>query len=196
MAEPAVPRHGMAGQGSMALAMYGAIAAGLALAIGADAKLGIVALLAAVVIEMLVFFVAHAYVDVVGEKYDHPEYRLGERLAHGTRHAAILLLGGIPVIVVFGLERVTGVDEDGSATGALVGLTLLLGIIGYVAARRGRATPSVSGRMTTCPRSRTPTRRWPSVPSTVGTAPSSRHSSSSSPRRRSTGCGSTSRSSG
>ena len=60
MAEPAVPRHGMAGQGSMALAMYGAIAAGLALAIGADAKLGIVALLAAVVIEMLVFFVAHA----------------------------------------------------------------------------------------------------------------------------------------
>ena len=66
MAEPAVPRHGMAGQGSMALAMYGAIAAGLALAIGADAKLGIVALLTAVVIEMLVFFVAHAYVDVVG----------------------------------------------------------------------------------------------------------------------------------
>src|SRR6478736_41192 len=36
------------------------------MAIGADAKLGIVALLAAVVIEMLVFFVAHAYVDVVG----------------------------------------------------------------------------------------------------------------------------------
>jgi len=69
MAEPAVPRHGMAGQGSMALVMYGAIAAGLALAIGADAKLGIVALLAAMVIEMLVFFVAHAYVDVVGEKY-------------------------------------------------------------------------------------------------------------------------------
>ena len=129
MAEPAVPQHGMAGQGSMALAMYGAIAAGLALAIGADAKLGIVALLAAVVIEMLVFFVAHAYVDVVGEKYDHPEYRLGERLAHGTRHAAILLLGGIPVIVVFGLERAAGVDEDGSATGALVGLTLLLKLL-------------------------------------------------------------------
>jgi len=85
--------------------------------------------------------VAHAYVDVVGEKYDHPEYRLGERLAHGTRHAAILLLGGIPVIVVFGLERAAGVDEDGSATGALVGLTLLLGIIGYAAARRGRVAP-------------------------------------------------------
>jgi len=74
----------MAGQGSMALVMYGAIAAGLALAIGADAKLGIVALLAAMVIEMLVFFVAHAYVDVVGEKYDHPEYRFGQRLTHGT----------------------------------------------------------------------------------------------------------------
>jgi hypothetical protein len=131
----------MAGQGSMALAMYGAIAAGLALAIGVDGKLGLVAILIAVVIEMLVFFVAHAYVDVVGEKYDHPEYRLTERLAHGTWHATILLLGGLPVIVVFSLERLAGVDEDGSATGALVGLTLLLGVIGYAAARRGRATP-------------------------------------------------------
>ena len=61
----------MAGQGSLALAMYGAIAAGLALAIGADAALGVVALLVAVLAEMVVFFLAHAYVDVIGiDTYD------------------------------------------------------------------------------------------------------------------------------
>lgn len=65
-AQPAV--HGMLGPGSMALAMYGAIAAGLALAIGVDAALGAVALLVVIVVELLVFFVAHAYVDLVGER--------------------------------------------------------------------------------------------------------------------------------
>jgi hypothetical protein len=130
----------MAGQGSMALAMYGAIAAGLALAIGVDAALGLVALLVAVLAEMVVFFVAHAYVDVVGEKYDHPERNLWQRVAHGTQHGGILLLGGLPVLVIFSLERLAGVDDDGSATGALVGLVLLLGGFGYVASRRGRSS--------------------------------------------------------
>ncbi len=131
----------MAGQGSLALAMYGAIAAGLALAIGADAALGVVALLVAVLAEMVVFFLAHAYVDVIGEKYDHPERSLVERIAHGVQHGLMLLLGGLPVLVVFGVERLAGVDDDASATGALVGLVLLLGGFGYVAARRGRSSP-------------------------------------------------------
>jgi hypothetical protein len=124
----------------MALAMYGAIAAGLALAIGVDAALGVAALLLAVLAEMVVFFVAHAYVDVVGEKYDHPERNLWQRIAHGARHGGILLLGGLPVLVVFGVERLAGVDDDGSGTGSLVGLVLLLGGFGYVAARRGRSS--------------------------------------------------------
>jgi hypothetical protein len=140
MGDQVAPRHGMAGQGSIALAMYGAIAAGLALAIGADAALGVVALLVAVLAEMVVFFIAHAYVDVVGERYDHPERSLLERVVHGVQHGGMLLLGGLPVLVVFGAERLAGVDEDGSATGALVGLVLLLGGFGYVAARRGRSS--------------------------------------------------------
>jgi hypothetical protein len=129
----------MVGQGTMALAMYGAIAAGLAQAIGADAALGVVALLVAVTAEMVVFFVAHAYVDVVGERYDHPERRLTERIAHGTRHAGALLLGGLPVLLVFGIERLAGINDDDSATGTVVGLVLLLGFV-YVAARRGQSS--------------------------------------------------------
>ncbi len=124
----------------MALATYGAIAAGLARAIGVDAALGLVALLVAVLAEMVVFFVAHAYVDVVGETYDHPERTLVERIAHGAQHGGMLLLGGLPVLVIFGLERLAGVDDNGGATGALVGLVLLLGGFGYVAARRGRSS--------------------------------------------------------
>ena len=48
--------------------------------------------------------------------------------------------GGLPVLVIFSLERLAGVDDDGSATGALVGLVLLLGGFGYVASRRGRSS--------------------------------------------------------
>ncbi len=44
------------------------------------------------------------------------------------------------MLVVFGVERLAGVDDDGSATGALVGLVLLLGGFGYVASRRGRSS--------------------------------------------------------
>jgi hypothetical protein len=41
MGDAGAPRHGMAGQGSMALAMYGAIAAGLALSIGVERLAGV-----------------------------------------------------------------------------------------------------------------------------------------------------------
>lgn len=140
MADVEPTRNGMVGRGLMALAMHGAIAAGLALAIGVDASLGFVALILAALAEMVVFFVATAYVDVIGERYDHPEQPMGERIMHGTRNAAMLLLGGLPVLVVFGMEELVGVDDDGSATDALVALTILLGGFGYVAAQRGQSS--------------------------------------------------------
>lgn len=130
----------MLGPGSLALAMYGAIAAGLALAIGVDAALTAAALVAAVLTELVVFFVAHAYVDVVGERYDNPDHSLRDRIVHGFTHASIVLLGGMPVVVIFGVEQLAGVNADDSATVAILGLIVVLGALGYVAARRGRAS--------------------------------------------------------
>lgn len=130
----------MLGPGSLALAMYGAIAAGLALAIGVDAALTAAALVAAVLTELVVFFVAHAYVDVVGERYDNPDHSLRDRIVHGITHASIVLLGGMPVVVIFGVEQLAGVNADDSATVAILGLIVVLGALGYVAARRGRAS--------------------------------------------------------
>lgn len=120
--------------------MYGAIAAGLALAIGVDAALTAAALVAAVLTELVVFFVAHAYVDVVGERYDNPDHSLRDRIVHGITHASIVLLGGMPVVVIFGVEQLAGVNADDSATVAILGLIVVLGALGYVAARRGRAS--------------------------------------------------------
>lgn len=127
----------MLGPGSLALAVYGAIAAGLAVAIGADAALSILALAVAVLVELGVFFVAHAYVDAVGERYDHPDYTLPQRLGHGLQHSAMVLLGGVPVLLVVVVEGIVGVDTDTGATVALVGLVPVLWVFGYLAARRG-----------------------------------------------------------
>lgn len=41
---------------------------------------------------------------------------------------------------MFGIERLAGINDDDSATGAGVGLVLLLGAFGYVAARRGQSS--------------------------------------------------------
>ncbi|HVD64221.1 MAG TPA: hypothetical protein VNC14_08005 [Lapillicoccus sp.] len=41
---------------------------------------------------------------------------------------------------MFGIERLAGINDDDSATGAVVGLVLLLGAFGYVAARRGQSS--------------------------------------------------------
>ena len=69
----------------MPLVMYGAIAAGVALAVGVDGHLGIVALLAAVLAGMVVFFVAHAYVDVVGEVMQGNQKIVSEGVVIGGR---------------------------------------------------------------------------------------------------------------
>ena len=41
---------------------------------------------------------------------------------------------------MFGIERLAGINDDDSATGAVVGLVLLLGAFGYVAARLGQSS--------------------------------------------------------
>jgi hypothetical protein len=123
----------------MALALYGTIAAGLALAVGVDAALGTAAVIGVVVVELMVFFLAHAYVDMLGERFDHPGLRLSQRVRHACGHDVFLLFGGLPILLVFAVARAAGADTDVGADIALAAPILLLGGFGYVAARRGRA---------------------------------------------------------
>ena len=128
------------GPGSMALVLYGLIAAGLALAISVKAQLSTAVIVAAALAELVLFFVAHAYADVLGERYEHPEVQLTERVDHAVRHDVVLLLGGLPVIVIFGAARAAGVGASVGADLALGLPVLLFGAFGYLSARRGRVS--------------------------------------------------------
>lgn len=131
---------------SMALAIYGTIAAGLALAVGTDAGLGTWAVVAAIFAELVGFFLAHAYADMLGEHFSQPGVRLWRRFEHACSHDVLLLVGGLPIVVVFMVETAAGVNASLGADVALGLLIALLGVFGAVAARRSGATwPAACG---------------------------------------------------
>jgi hypothetical protein len=124
---------------SMALAIYGTIAAGLALAIGADAGLGTWAVITAVLAELLGFFLAHAYADMLGEHLSQPGTPLWKRFEKACSHDVLLLVGGLPLVVVFMVETAAGLNANVGADIALALLITLLGTFGTIAARRSKA---------------------------------------------------------
>jgi hypothetical protein len=133
-------RRGFLGPRSTALAIYGTVAAGMALAIGDDAGLATGALIAAILAELVGFFLAHAYADMLGEHLASPGTRLWRRLQHAFTQDVLLLVGGLPIVIVFALECAAGVTTDVGANVALALLIVLLGTFGMFGARRSRAS--------------------------------------------------------
>lgn len=144
---PSTGHRGLITSESMALAIYGTMAAGLALAIGTDARLGHWAIVAAVLAELLGFFLAHAYADMLGERLVQPGTRLWQRVRRACSQEVVLFVGGIPVVVVFVFEIAAGLNSNLSANIALALLIVLLGAFGVVAARRAHASwPAAFGQ--------------------------------------------------
>lgn len=131
---------GLINSQSMALAIYGTMAAGLALAIGADTGLANAAVIIAVLAELFGFFLVHVYADMLGERFSHPGVRFWKRFEHACFHDVLLLVGGIPVVVLFTVETFAGLSANLGADIALVLLIVLLGTFGAVGARRAYAT--------------------------------------------------------
>ena len=138
---------------SMALAIYGTIAAGLALAIGADAGLGTWAVITAVLAELLGFFLAHAYADMLGEHLSQPGTPLWKRFEKACSHDVLLLVGGLPLVVVFMVETAAGLNAN---VGADIALALLITLLGTFGDHHG---PPVEGRLAGGLRGRPPGRR-------------------------------------
>jgi type IV secretory pathway VirB2 component (pilin) len=136
--------RGFFGPGSTALAIYGTIAAGMALAIGTDSGLSNWTVIGVVLAELIGFFLAHAYADMLGEHLSAPGTRLWQRLRHAFHHDVLLVVGGLPIVIVFGLEIAAGVDSDLATDIALALLVALLGAFGTFGARRGGASWAAS----------------------------------------------------
>ncbi|MBO0730137.1 MAG: hypothetical protein J2P57_12825 [Acidimicrobiaceae bacterium] len=132
--------RGFITQRSMALALYGTLAAGFALSIGTDTNLGTWVVVAAVLAELVGFFLAHAYADMLGEHLSRPGTRLWERFEHACTRDLLVLVGGLPVVLLFIAESAAGIDASLGADIALALLVAMLGIFGCVAARRSHAS--------------------------------------------------------
>ncbi len=132
--------HRLFGPGSVALVLYGTIAAGLALAIASDTELTTWAVIAAVLAELVGFFSAHAYADMMAEQFEHPGLRLSSRLRHACGKDVVLVVGGMPIVLVFAVERAAGVGVDVGVDVVLALLIALLGVFGTLVARRGRSS--------------------------------------------------------
>lgn len=130
---------GLIGSRSISLAVTGTIAAGVALAVGADAGLGTWAVIAAILAELVAFFLAHAYVDMLGEHLSQPRTPLWKRFEHACSHDVLLLVGGLPILLVFVVETMAGLNANLGANVALALLIALLGVFAIVAARRSGA---------------------------------------------------------
>ncbi len=130
----------MVSRGSIALALYGTMAAALALAIGTDATLTTAAVIGAAVAELGAFYLMHAYVDMLGERYDHPEFGLWKSLGHSVLRDIALPIGGAPIVAIYAIERGAGVEASIGANVALGVAGLLLGAVGALAARRAQAS--------------------------------------------------------
>jgi hypothetical protein len=124
----------------MTLAVYGALAVGLALAIGADTVSGTAAVAVAAGVELGVFYLVHVYSDTLGRRYERPGTGWSEPLRYACRHDVALVLGGLPVLAVFVAGSLARRSLDGMTTVALVALVVLLGGYGWLAARRGSAS--------------------------------------------------------
>lgn len=53
--------------------------------------------------------------------------RLSRRLTYTCRHDLPLVIGGLPLVIIYVAERLAGVDPDHSVTIALIALAVLLG---------------------------------------------------------------------
>ncbi len=56
------------------------------------------------------------YADALGQRYDRPDSGWSSRVGYACRHDLALVLGGLPVLLVFVLERVAGLEVSRSAT--------------------------------------------------------------------------------
>lgn len=77
--------------------------------------------------------------DMLGEHLSQPGTPLWKRFEKACSHDVLLLVGGLPLVVVFMVETAAGLNANVGADIALALLITLLGTFGTIAARRSKA---------------------------------------------------------
>jgi hypothetical protein len=123
--------------------LYGAIVAGSVLAVSSAhvPESAHVALAASLV--TAIYWLAHVYVEAVGNRFRDREHAIHSRLLLSMRESIEVLFGSVPPILVFLLARAFGADVSHAAQIALWFTVVLLIVAGasaaYLAGARGLA---------------------------------------------------------
>ncbi|GEK20365.1 hypothetical protein [Cellulomonas xylanilytica] len=116
--------------------LYGALVSSVVLAAtSAGAESGEIVILATALISVT-YWLAHVYADAIGGRFDDVDHTSGHRLKHALRNNTGVLLGSLPVLVVFGVGRLFGMGVVDAAFLSLWFTVAMLTSVAALAAHR------------------------------------------------------------
>jgi len=119
--------------------LYGALVSGSILAVSSAKSDDGGSVLLATGLVNVTYWLAHVYVDAVGGRFHDYANSTWRRLMYALQNNFGVLLGGLPVMVVFAAGRLVGLDVATSAWAALWFTVAMLGAVGCLAAWRAGA---------------------------------------------------------
>ncbi len=119
--------------------LYGALVAGSVLAISSAKSDDGGSVFLATGLVNITYWLAHIYVDAVGGRFHDYANSTGRRLMYAFRNNTGVLVGGLPVMIVFAGGRLFGLDVATAAWTALWFTVAMLGAAGCLAAFRAGA---------------------------------------------------------
>lgn len=116
--------------------LYGALVSSVVLAAtSAGADSGDVVLVATAFVSVT-YWLAHVYADAVGGRFEDVDHSSGHRLKHALRNNTGVLLGSLPVLAVFAIGRLLGMNVIDAAFLALWFTVAMLASVAALAAHR------------------------------------------------------------
>ena len=118
--------------------LYGALVSSVVLAAtSASAETGELVVVATAMVSVT-YWLAHVYADAVGGRFEDTDHSTHHRLRHALHNNTGVLLGSLPVLVVFVIGRLLGLDVQDSAFLSLwFTVAMLAGVAAFAAHRAG-----------------------------------------------------------
>ena len=116
--------------------LYGALVSSVVLAAtSAGAQTGELVALATALVSVT-YWLAHVYADAIGGRFEDTDHSTHHRLRHALKNNTGVLLGSLPVLVVFLIGRLIGLDVQDSAFLSLWFTVAMLAAVAAFAAHR------------------------------------------------------------
>lgn len=124
------------GTSNVTAALYGAVVSAGLLSVADEDVSPTPGLLAGTAGALVVFWLAHAYTQVLGTRPDNASGSLMSHMVHTAGHDFPLVLGGLPALALVGAAVLAGVRPDTAVMVVILITGVVLTVGGYVFGRR------------------------------------------------------------